>query len=385
MENSQRRPIDRLYRGFRLATMLPAGTSLSPFPNLPFQVEDASGLGIVKHASLATRDGKIAWILPDDCLPKQLSAETTLPGDRDESGNPTEVKVHGIDLSDTEVIEGRDQWLTPGLIDCHTHLIYGGNRANEWEARLAGATYADIAKAGGGILASVRSTRAATDEELLASAARRLAPFMREGVTTVEIKSGYGLNLENELKMLRVAQQLGQTLNISVEPTLLAAHAVPEEYRGRTEEYAELICQEIIPAAKGWCTSVDAFCETIAFNWQQTERVLQAALQQNLKIKIHAEQLSDSGSAAAAAKLGALSADHLEYLRDEDCLILARHGTVATLLPGAFYCLRETQLPPIAALRAAGVPLAVASDANPGSSPLGSLLLAANMACNFFV
>ena len=351
--------VDRLYRGFRLATMAPPGSWLGgPRTDGNTIHSHSTGYGIIENAVLATRQGRIAWILPESSLPR--------------------------DLFRLETIQGNGEWLTPGLIDCHTHLVYCGDRAHEWEARLQGVSYADIAKSGGGILSTVRSTRASSEDELFDSASTRLRRLMSDGVTTIEIKSGYGLELETELKQLRVARRLGEDYLISVQPTLLAAHAIPSEYQGRSDEYVQWICQEMIPASKGFCTSVDAFCESIAFTLQQTERIFQAAIDHGLRIKIHAEQLSSTGSAVMASRMGALSADHLEYLRESECSILAEHQTVATLLPGAFYCLKEKQAPPIAALRAAGVPMAIATDCNPGSSPLQSLLLAANMACNFF-
>lgn len=325
--------------------------------------KNSSLLGIIDDAVLATRGDRIAWIVPEAAMPEMLKRGSN---------------------QRTEIIDGKGDWLTPGLIDCHTHLVYGGNRAHEWEARLRGATYTELAKAGGGILSTVTSTREASEDELLLSAQRRLRQFMREGVTTIEIKSGYGLNLESELKQLRVARRIGNEGAISVEPTLLAAHSVPPEYRGRQDEYVDWVCNEMIPSAVGMCTSVDAFCESIAFDLKQTERILRAALDHRLKIKVHAEQLTCSGSAAMAASMGAISADHLEYLSASDCATLAMHQTVATLLPGAFYCLRENQRPPVNALRQAGVVMAVASDCNPGSSPMCSILLAANMACNLF-
>lgn len=279
-----------------------------------------------------------------------------------------------------QTIDGDGRFLSPGLIDCHTHLVYGGQRADEWESRLAGRTYEEIARAGGGILSTVRATRAASLEQLYAAARARVEQRLGEGVTTLEIKSGYGLDLPNELKILEVARDLGRSMPIDVSATLLAAHAFPPEYVGRADDYVERICREILPAAVGKCEAVDAFCENIAFSWPQCERVYREAQRLGLGIKIHAEQLTYTGSAAAAAAMGAWSADHLEYLRPEEAEVLARNGTVAVLLPGAFYCLRETQSPPIAALRESGATFAVASDCNPGSSPVGSLLLMANMA-----
>ena len=285
-----------------------------------------------------------------------------------------------------KVINGNGRFLSPGLIDCHTHLVYGGNRADEWEQRLNGVSYEEIARRGGGILSTVTATRQTAEDELLKSAKRRAIRFVEQGVTTVEIKSGYGLDLETELKMLRVARRLEKALPIRVHTTLLAAHAVPPEFAGRADDYVELVCNEIIPAAatEGLCGVVDVFCESIAFTLDQTKRVFDAARAAGLQIKIHAEQLSPSGAAKLAAEMGAISADHLEYLRHPDCAVLAKNNTVATLLPGAFYTLRETQLPPLDALRSAGVTIAIASDTNPGSSPMASILLVANMACTLF-
>ena len=284
-----------------------------------------------------------------------------------------------------EVIEGNGNWLTPGLIDCHTHLVYGGNRAAEWEARLGGKSYEEIARGGGGILSSVRATRAASEDELFEQAARRLPFLLAEGVTTIEIKSGYGQDVATELKMLRAARRL-EMFGVRVETTLLGAHAVPPEFHGRADEYVELVCEEMIPAAarEKLCSAVDAFCESIAFNVEQTKQVLRCGLDHGLKIKVHAEQLSNLGMAAEAAKMGALSADHLEYLSEADVKTMASTGTVATLLPGAFYCLCETQKPPVELLLKKQVPIAIATDSNPGSSPMLSLLTVGHLACNMF-
>ena len=314
--------------------------------------------GLIEKVSIGVADGKIIWLALDSEIPK----------------NVTSVRQ----------IKGRGALITPGLVDCHTHIVYGGNRAAEWEMRLEGKSYEDIARAGGGILSTVRATRSATEEELFESASVRLKRLMSEGVTTVEVKSGYGLDLETELKMLRVAKRLGQSLPVTVTPTLLGAHAVAPEFTGRSDEYIELVCESMIPMAKDHCTSVDVFCESIAFNLEQTRRVFEAARNFGLQLKIHAEQLTHTGSAAMAAEMGAISADHLEYLSESDCESLSRSGTVATLLPGAFYCLKEEQIPPVAALQKHGVPIAIASDSNPGSSPVVSLLLMGNMACNLF-
>lgn len=275
--------------------------------------------------------------------------------------------------------------LTPGLVDCHTHLVYGGQRAAEFEQRLQGASYEQIARAGGGIRSTVAATRAASDEELLASATRRAHSLMAEGVTTVEIKSGYGLSEVDEARCLRVARTLGQTLPLTVRTTYLGAHAVPPEFAGRTDDYVDAVCAWM-PAlqAEGLVDAVDAFCENIGFTPAQTRRVFAAARALGLPVKLHAEQLSDQGGAALAAEFGALSCDHLEHLSDSGIRAMQAAGTVAVLLPGAYYFLRDTQLPPIAALRAHGVPMAIATDHNPGTSPGLSLLLMLNMACTLF-
>lgn len=332
---------DQVFRGFRIATMEQGDT---PYGQLMDHV-------------IGVSNGVILWVAPEADVPNFEAAQS---------------------------IQGNQRWLTPGLIDCHTHLVYGGNRADEWEARLGGTSYEEIARAGGGILSSVRATREASLESLVASAQQRLACLMSEGVTTVEIKSGYGLDTQTELKMLQAARALPERLDVRVETTLLGAHAVPPEFRGRADEYVDLVCQEMIPQAGNLCSAVDAFCESIAFDVRQTTKVLETAKEHGLKIKVHAEQLSDLGMAAVAARMGAVSADHLEYLSPQDCAVLAEFGTVATLLPGAFYCLKETQKPPVKALLEHGVPIAIATDSNPGSSPVLSLLTMGHMACNFF-
>jgi imidazolonepropionase len=277
-------------------------------------------------------------------------------------------------------------WVTPGFIDCHTHTVFGGNRSDEFEQRLQGVSYAEIAAAGGGIASTVRATRAATEEELFGSARKRLLSLLRDGVTSVEIKSGYGLDLASERKILRVIRRLGEELPVSVRSTCLAAHALPPEYAERSDAYIEHICSEMLPAlaAEGLVDAVDAFCEYLAFSPEQVERVFIAAQQLGLPVKLHAEQLSSLHGSSLAARYHALSADHLEFMTEEDAIAMAASGTVAVLLPGAFYFLRETQLPPMEALRKHGVKIAVASDLNPGTSPALSLRLMLNMACTCF-
>lgn len=311
--------------------------------------------------AVAVKAGRIAWLKPMSALSE-------------------------ADRAGFELIDAEGRLLTPGLVDCHTHLVYGGNRAGEFEARLQGKSYEEIARAGGGILSTVRATRAASEDELYAAARPRLEALMADGVTTVEIKSGYGLDIDNELKMLRVARRLGQELKVRVVTTLLGAHALPPEYQDDADGYIELVCQRMIPAAaaEGLADAVDVFCENIAFSVAQCERVYAAAKAQGLAIKGHTEQLSNLGGSAAAARAGALSVDHVEYLDEAGVEALAEAGTVATLLPGAFYILRETKVPPIELLRRHGVPMALATDANPGTSPIFSLKLMLNMACTLF-
>ncbi|RZL95626.1 MAG: imidazolonepropionase [Variovorax sp.] len=282
--------------------------------------------------------------------------------------------------------DGGGALVTPGLIDCHTHLVYGGQRANEFAMRLAGASYEEVAKAGGGIVSSVRATREADEDTLYAQAAPRLEQLLADGVCAIEIKSGYGLALEHERKQLRVARRLGETYGVTVRTTFLGAHALPPEYAGRSGDYVDLVCKEMMPAltAEGLIDAVDVFCERIGFSLEETERVFQAAQALRLPVKLHAEQLSDMGGAALAARYGALSCDHVEHLSAEGIAAMKQAGTVAVLLPGAYYTLRDTQLPPIEALRAAGVPMAVSTDHNPGTSPALSLLLMMNMACTLF-
>ncbi|HET9331868.1 MAG TPA: imidazolonepropionase, partial [Steroidobacteraceae bacterium] len=277
-------------------------------------------------------------------------------------------------------------WVTPALIDCHTHLVFAGNRAAEYAERLRGRSYADIARAGGGILSSVRALRAASEQQLFDESAPRLAAFLAEGVTTIEIKSGYGLTLEDEAKMLRVARALGRAFPVTVRTTLLAAHTVPPEYQGRADDYIDAVAREWLPqlARAGLVDAVDVFCEGIAFSVAQAERLFAAARALGVPVKMHAEQLSNLGGSLAAARLGALSCDHLEYAGEAEAAALAAAGSAAVLLPVAFYCLADTHKPPVAALRAAGAAIAVASDCNPGSAPGTSLLTAMSMATRLF-
>jgi imidazolonepropionase len=321
----------------------------------------AEPYGAIEKGAIAVEGGRIAWIGPAAELP----------------GRPEDLARDRHDLG------GR--WVTPGLIDCHTHLVYGGDRAREFELRLEGASYQEVARSGGGIVSTVSATRAAGEDTLFETARRRLSALCAEGVTTVEIKSGYGLDLETELKQLRVARRLAEALPVTVRTTFLGAHAAPPDYGDRTDAYISAVAAwmpEI--AASGLADAVDAFCETIAFSPAQTARVFEAAVANGLPVKLHADQLSDLGGAALAARFTALSADHLEYTNDEGIAAMAAAGTVAVLLPGAFYFLRETKLPPVAGLRAAGVPIALATDSNPGSAPLTSLLTVLNMACTLF-
>ncbi|HYD61911.1 MAG TPA: imidazolonepropionase [Noviherbaspirillum sp.] len=315
--------------------------------------------GEIRDGAIAVHDGRIAWLGPRSALPAHQAAITH---------------------------DGKGCWLTPGLIDCHTHIVYAGNRSDEFEARLNGATYEEIAKRGGGIMSTVRATRAASEQELLEASLPRVRNLLAEGVTTLEIKSGYGLDLDTERKMLRVAREIGRKFPVRVKTTFLGAHALPPEYAGQADRYMEAVCQEMLPAlaAENLIDAVDAFCEKIGFSAAQTERLFQAAQEHGLPVKLHAEQLSDQGGAALTAQYRGLSADHLEYLSPAGIDAMAESGTVAVLLPGAFYFLRETKLPPVQALRDARVPIAVSTDCNPGTSPMTSLLLAMNMACTLF-
>jgi imidazolonepropionase len=330
---------DAIWRNARLATM--AG----------------DGLGVVEAGLIASLDGRIVYAGSEADAP-QLDADRSVD------------------------CEGR--WITPGLIDCHTHLVFAGDRAGEFERRLAGESYEAIARAGGGILSTVRATRAASIDELVEIALPRLDALIAEGLTTIEIKSGYGLTTDAELRQLEAARELGRRRPVTVATTFLGAHALPPEYEANSDDYIDLLCAEMIPAAAEHADAVDAFCEGIGFSPAQVRRVFEAARAHGLPVKLHAEQLSNLHGAALAAEFGALSADHLEYLDQAGVAAMARAGTVATLLPGAYYFVRETKLPPIDALRAAGVPIALATDCNPGTSPLTSLLLTLNMAATLF-
>ncbi|AGN80904.1 imidazolonepropionase [Pseudomonas sp. GD03651] len=313
----------------------------------------------IEDAAIVTSAGLIEWIGP-------------------------RAELAAVDADRTVDLGGA--WVTPGLIDCHTHAVFGGNRSGEFEQRLQGVSYAEIAAQGGGIASTVRATRAASEDELFASARQRVQALMRDGVTTLEVKSGYGLDLANERKMLRVARRLADELPLAVRATCLAAHALPPEYAGRADDYIAHICDEMLPAlaAEGLVDAVDAFCEHLAFSPAQVERLFIKARELGLPVKLHAEQLSSLHGSSLAARFQALSADHLEFMTEEDAIAMAAAGTVAVLLPGAFYFLRETQLPPMDALRRHGVKIALASDLNPGTSPGLSLRLMLNMGCTCF-
>lgn len=287
---------------------------------------------------------------------------------------------------DGEVIDVAGRWITPGFIDCHTHLVYGGNRAAEWEQRLLGVPYQQIAAQGGGIVSTVRATRALSEAQLAATSLPRLQALMAEGVTTLESKSGYGLNLDDEIKQLRVARQLGDSQPVEIVPTLLSAHALPPEFAGDADGYIQHVIRDILPtvAEQGLAEAVDVFCESVGFSPAQTRRVFEAAQRHGLRVKSHVEQLSNLQGAALVAEFGGLSADHIEYLDEAGVAAMRVAGTVAVLLPGAFYFLRETQKPPVELLRAAGVPMAVSTDLNPGTSPFASIRLAMNQACVLF-
>ncbi|MGF7153719.1 imidazolonepropionase [Novosphingobium gossypii] len=332
---------DTVWKGARLATMAGAG------------------IGAVEDGVIAVKDGLIVYAGPAAEAPAFDAAR---------------------------VVDCEGRWITPGLIDCHTHLIHGGHRAAEFEMRLDGASYEEIARAGGGIVSTMRATRAASEDDLVASALPRLDALIAEGATTVEVKSGYGLDRETEVRMLRAGRRLGTERAVCITTTYLGAHALPPEYADDADAYIAMLCDEALPevTALGLADAVDAFCEGIGFTIEQTERVFAAAARHGLPVKLHAEQLSNLHGAALAARHGALSADHLEHLDDAGIAAMAVSGTVATLLPGAYYFVRETKLPPIDALRAAGVPIALATDCNPGTSPLTSLLLTMNMGATLF-
>jgi len=334
---------DRVWRNARLATLAPG----------------RPGLGVIEQGAIASLNGRIAFV--------------------GEAGD-----ARGLDAA--ELIDCAGRWITPGLIDCHTHLVHAGSRAHEFELRLSGASYEDIALAGGGILSTVRATREASEAELLAAALPRLDALIAEGVTTVEVKSGNGLSLDDELKMLRVARALGEARPVTIRTSFLGAHAVPPEYGDDRDAYVDVICDDMIPAIadSGLADAVDGFCENIAFTAAQIDRVFKAARARGFPVKLHAEQLSNSHGAAMAARHGAISADHLEHLDEAGVAAMAAAATVAVLLPSAYYFMRESHAPPVAALRAAGVPIALATDCNPGTSPLTSLLLAMNMGTTLF-
>ena len=325
-------------------------------------LRDAAGYGLIEHGALGWKDGAIVFAGPQSELP----------------GAPETLAVR--------VESANGLLVTPGLIDCHTHLVFAGDRAQEFEKRLQGVSYEEIARSGGGILATMRATRAASEDELFKASITRARALLADGVTTLEIKSGYGLDTANEMKMLRVARRIGATLGIGVRTSFLGAHALPPEFANRADDYIDFVCHDMLPAvaAAGLADAVDAFCETIGFSLAQTRRVFDTARELHLPVKLHAEQLSMQGGAALAAGYGALSADHLEHIGDGCAQAMAQAGTVAVLLPGAFVCLRETKIPPIDSLRAHGVAMAVASDCNPGTSPLLSLRLAMGLACAQF-
>ncbi len=348
---------DLLLRNIHLATMdsaltTPKKTSRKQIAQCPY--------GSIYNGAVLIDQGRIVWVGEEQALPHNLTAK--------------------------ETIDAQGQWLTPGLIDCHTHLVYAGDRSREFEQRLEGVSYEAIAQQGGGILSTVAATRSATVDELVEAARPRLEALISEGVTTIEIKSGYGLDTETEIKMLRAAGQLSQEYPVTVVRTLLGAHALPPEFKNQPDAYIEYVCQEMIPAVarEKLADAVDVFCEHIAFSLEQTEKVFLAAKAHGLNVKLHGEQLSDSGGAQLAVKYQALSVDHLEHLSQQGIEALKNSDTVATLLPGAFYYLRETRLPPIDALRQAGIPMAIATDLNPGTSPLASIRLMMNMACTLF-
>lgn len=320
-----------------------------------------SKYGEIMNGALVVRNGVFDWIGPTEELNDAMRA--SLP-----------------------IYDGGGCWVTPGLIDCHTHIVYAGSRAGEFEKRLNGVSYADIANAGGGIVSTVKSTREATSQELYKFASQRLCQLLDEGVTTIEIKSGYGLDIDTELKMLTVARQLGAGDDLEVQTTFLGAHTVPPEYRGCSDEYIDFVCREALPAIaeSGLADAVDGFCETIAFTREQTRKLFETACEYDFPLKLHAEQLSNLGGASLAAEFGAMSVDHVEYVDEQSVVDMAAAGTAAVLLPGAFYFLRETQRPPVEWFRKHGVPMALATDTNPGSSPVASIVLMLNMGCTLF-
>ncbi|MDG5496386.1 imidazolonepropionase [Niveispirillum sp. BGYR6] len=336
-------PADHLWKNARLATMR----------------ADLRGLGVVEDGIIAARDGRILYAGPASDAPA---------------------------LNTVTVTDCQGRWITPGLIDCHTHLVHAGDRAHEFELRLTGATYEDIARAGGGIVSTMRATRAADEAELIRQTMPRLDALLAEGVTTVEVKSGYGLSLADELKMLRAARALADARPVNIATTFLGAHAVPPEFADDHDAYIDLVCRKMIPAVaeQGLADAVDGFCEGIGFSLAQVRRVFHAAKSNGLAIKLHAEQLSNLQGAALAASLGALSADHLEHVDEAAVRAMATAGTVAVMLPGAFYFTRDTKLPPIDLFRRHGVVMALATDCNPGTAPLTSLLLAMNMGATLF-
>jgi len=329
--------------------------------NLATMTDGANNYGEIENAALAICEGKIAWLGKVEDLPE-------------------------YDANSINIVDGKGKWVTPGLIDCHTHLVYGGNRANEFEMRLQGKSYQEIANAGGGIISTVSATRKASEAELLSSALSRLTTLHHQGVTSVEIKSGYGLDVENEIKMLKVAGKLAKILPVTIKRTFLGAHALPIEYKDNPNAYVDLVCSEMIPqiAKDNLADAVDVFCEGIGFSLEQTQRVFDAAKQCGLPVKIHAEQLSNLGGTELAAQYNALSSDHIEFLDEAGVKAMKTADMVAVLLPGAFYFLRETQLPPMDLLRSHQVPMAIATDANPGSSPINNIQLMLNMACTLF-
>lgn len=315
--------------------------------------------GVIEDAAIGIHDGRIAWVGPRANMPAHKAAQTRSLGGR---------------------------WVTPALIDCHTHLVFAANRAGEFAMRLDGASYEDIARAGGGIMSTVTATRAASNAELLEASRRRLDALRAEGVATIEVKSGYGLDVETEIRMLEVARELGESSGLTVVTTFLGAHAIPAEYRGRSDDYIALVCDEMLPAIaeRKLADAVDAYCESIAFSAEQVARVFDRASELGLPVKLHADQLSDGGGASLAAARDALSADHLEYTPESGIRAMAEAGTVAVLLPGAFLTLRETELPPLALLRRHGVPIAIATDCNPGTSPVCSLRTTMSLATSLF-